>query len=212
MVIDSELHDRGEDTSRIAALSDSIFGVALKLLVLDLRITDSIPVGSLSRMVLQLWPKFFSFAVTFAVVGIVWVSHHRLLRHIVRYNRTLLGINLVLLALVVLVPVPTSLIGRFGPSRSDVQTAWILYSINAILIGLSQFWLWRYALSHNMVDKKVSARLASYLSTRILVPPAVFLVSIGVASAVPQYAGTTTLLILPGMALVNARYGRRKAL
>lgn len=149
---------------------------------------------------------------TFAVVGIVWVSHHRLLRQIVRYNRTLLGINLVLLALVVLVPVPTSLISRFGPSRSDSQAAWILYGINAILIGLSQFWLWRYALSHDMVDKKVSARLASYLSTRILVPPAVFLLSIGVASAAPQYAGTTTLLILPGMALANAKYGRRKAL
>src|SRR5256712_1904938 len=162
----TELQDRGEDTSRIGALSDSIFGVALTLLVLDFRLPESGAGGPLAPMLLLLWPKFWSFGLTFAVVGAFWIGHHRMLHLIVRYNRPLLWLNLLFLSLITLVPFPTSLLGRFSPNRAAAQMAWIMYSINLALNGLSQFWVRRDAPSKNPVREKISPRLASNLGVR----------------------------------------------
>jgi len=207
----TELQDRGEDTSRIGALSDSIFGVALTLLVLDFRLPESGAGGPLAPMLLLLWPKFWSFGLTFAVVGAFWIGHHRMLHLIVRYNRPLLWLNLLFLSLITLVPFPTSLLGRFSPNRADAQMAWIMYSINLALIGLSQFWVWRCALTNNLVREKISPRLASNLGVRALTAPAVFFLSIGLSFGSPLMAYVSPLLILPVNAIVYHSYARMRA-
>lgn len=161
-----EFQDRGEDTSRIGALSDSIFGVALTLLVLDLRLPEPAAGVPLARTMLLMWPKFWSYGLTFAVLGAFWISHHRMLHLVARYNRPLLGLNLLVLSLIALVPLPTSLLSHFSLSHTDAQTAWTMYSVNLALIGLSLFWVWRYALANDLVKERVSLRLASVPSRK----------------------------------------------
>jgi len=57
------------DSSSIAALSDGIFGVAMTLLVLDVHLLGP-SVEYLAAQLLSLWPRFFSFGLTFFVVAI----------------------------------------------------------------------------------------------------------------------------------------------
>jgi len=207
----TEFQDTGEDISRMAALSDGVFGVALTLLVLDLRVPETVPGVPLARAILLLWPKLFGYALTFAVVGAYWVAHHRMLRQITRYNRPLLWRNLLFLSLIALAPFPTSLVGRFGPSRADAQTAWIVYSINIALIGLSLFWLWRYAMTSGLADPRIEPRVARYLGDRTLIVPGVFLLSIGLAFVSPTLAPFSILLILPLSVLVRRTHARAAA-
>ncbi len=204
----SAFRDAGKDMSRLGALSDAVFGVALTLLALELRLPESAERVPLAQALVHVWPKFWGYAVTFAVVGAFWISHHQTVRHIVRYNQGLLWLNLAFLSFIALVPFPTTLVGRFGASRADLQLAWIIYSLNIVMIGLSLFWLWRHALSRGLTSESLTPQMARYLGVRGLVTPAVFLLSIAISFANPVVASISPLLILPAMRMVGRAYSR----
>jgi len=125
------------DASSIAGLSDGIFGVALTLLVLDVHLLGP-SVETLAAQLVSLWPRFFSFGLTFFVVAIYWTAYHRLAAHITAYDRQLLARNFAFLAFVVLTPFPTSLIGEEHYARlADARTAWIVYAATLALVGLT---------------------------------------------------------------------------
>ena len=95
---------RGLTKHRIEALADGIFAVAMTLLVLDIKLPDSIAYASDG----DLWhaarrPRARisrSTSISFIVLAMYWVGHHFQFHFIVRYvDRTLLWINLYLLLL-----------------------------------------------------------------------------------------------------------------
>ena len=59
-------------------------------------------------------PELFTYALSFFVVGMYWMAHHRTFRLLVRVNRTLLWINLAVLGFVALLPFPTEILGKYG--------------------------------------------------------------------------------------------------
>lgn len=66
------------DVSRVEAFSDGVFAFAITLLVLTIRIPrldDPDAAKGLQHLVLQQWPSFVAFALTFTVVGTVWANH-----------------------------------------------------------------------------------------------------------------------------------------
>jgi uncharacterized membrane protein len=61
--------------ARLDALSDGIFGVAMTLLVLELRLPDDFNPADgqeLLKALLALWPKFLPYALSFLVLGLRW--------------------------------------------------------------------------------------------------------------------------------------------
>ena len=82
------------ETARVEAFSDGVFAIAITLLVLNLKIPMGQD-GHLSTALLQQWPMYFAFLVSFAFIGIMWVNHHRLFNHIRRSDNRLLFLNLV---------------------------------------------------------------------------------------------------------------------
>lgn len=195
-----ELHDKAS----IGALSDGIFGVALTLLVLDVHLLGA----STKPLIVQLlgvWPRLLSFSLTFAVVAVYWIAYHRLLARIVAYDRTLLVINFLFLALIVLTPFPTSVLNEEHLStRADARTAWVFYAGTLALVGITLAWLWQRARLRGLVDPSLGVARAEYFLVRTLIAPAAFLMSIGVAWINPKFA-SLTLLVIP---LVHAAVGR----
>ena len=61
------------------ASSDSIFGVAMTLLVLDVRLPESFQPRDASELVhalFELWPKFLPYLLSFLVLGLRWLSEY----------------------------------------------------------------------------------------------------------------------------------------
>ena len=103
----SHRYDRESmEFGRVVNLSDAVFAIALTLLVLTL---DSFEVAGL-----------VSFGLAFLLVANVWWQHHRILAQVAWLEPGLIGLNLVLLAGVALVPLPTSLVGNDPTSQSAV--------------------------------------------------------------------------------------------
>jgi len=194
------------DTSSIAALSDGIFSVALTLLVLDVHLLTP-STEHLATQLLSLWPRLLSFGITFAVVAAYWTAYHRLLAHIVAYDRPLLWRNFAFLAFIVLTPFPTSLIGEeHFVMQADARVAWIVYAGTLALVGFTLAWLWQCARARELVNPKLTPAAAEYLLIRSLVGPVIFMLSIVVAFVSEPLASVTLLLLVPGHALVYRRY------
>ncbi len=94
-----------KDTNRLEAFSDGVFAVAITLLVLNIKIPGAdLPPGhvldedALWEALGSEWPMLIAYATSFATVGVMWINHHRLYKHIQRTDTILLLLNLLLLA------------------------------------------------------------------------------------------------------------------
>lgn len=167
-----------KDLDRIIFFSDAIFAIVMTLLILDIPVPD-LPSGSvaaeLPSRVLDLWPKFFSYVLSFIVVGSYWIAHHGTFRYFRSYNRTLIWLNLLFLLSISFVPFPTSLLGEYG----EQQFAVVLYAISLAIPRLLLASLWWYAIRGRvLVSDSMDPGMSRYHLIRSLVIPSVFLVSI----------------------------------
>jgi uncharacterized membrane protein len=124
------------DRSRLEAFSDGVFAVAITLLALDLTVAGPAGNGSLADQLHEKWPAFLAYLISFFMIGIIWVNHHVLVRSIVKVNRMLLFLNLVLLMFVVLIPFTTATVADyFSRHNWDTQVAMMLYG--GVFLGMS---------------------------------------------------------------------------
>jgi uncharacterized membrane protein len=124
--------------ARLDALSDGIFGVAMTLLALDVRLPEEFhphDAYDLLRGLLGLGSKFVPYVLSFVVLGLRWLSniHVRSLRETLSqsYANWWLFYHL----LVTCVPFTTIVVGRFP---SEEPAIW-LYAGNTILMSAVAF-------------------------------------------------------------------------
>lgn len=145
------------ETSRIEAFSDGMFAIAITLLILEVKVPTA--PGQLAAALVRQWPSYLAFLLSFAYIGIMWMNHHRIFTHIRRSNDTLLVLNLLLLLGVTAVPFPTAVLAAHL-GTTDQRTAALFY--NGVFIVIAVFFnlLWRYAVSHQLLDKSMEASAA----------------------------------------------------
>jgi uncharacterized membrane protein len=200
--------ESGPDIERTVFFSDAVFAIAITLLVLDLRvpqIPESLAAVELPSALLELSPKFFSFLVSFWVIGFYWLAHHRIFHHVRAYDRRMLLINLLFLMWIVLMPFSSSLVGEY----ENLQLPVIVYAAHNILAGLTLSWLWRHASKDGrLIKTNPDPRATRYHNLRALFLPTVFVLSIGISFFSVELArGSWLLAFLAGPVL--QRYMRR---
>jgi uncharacterized membrane protein len=123
------------DRSRLEAFSDGVFAVAITLLALDLTVAGP-GHGRLIDQLYDKWPAFLAYLISFFMIGIVWVNHHALVRSIIKVDRTLLFLNLVLLLFVVLIPFATGTVSDYF-SQDDWNTNVAMMLYGGVFLGMS---------------------------------------------------------------------------
>lgn len=113
-----ERHEiRGEkETGRIEAFSDGVFAVAITLLVFSLQVptlNNPFTEEHLVKMLLERWPSYLAFFVSFATILIMWISHHAMFKLIDKSDTPFMFANGLLLLLVTTVPFPTQLVATY---------------------------------------------------------------------------------------------------
>jgi uncharacterized membrane protein len=199
--------------NRVEALTDGVFAVAMTLLVLDIKVPELQPpldISQLSGRLLDLWPKFLSYMISFVILGVYWVGHHFQLSFIRKVDRPLLWINLLFLLWVVLVPFSTALLSEYPMT----QIAITVYGLNLIAIGVTLAGHWWYAtVETRHVDADIHPALVRGALLRTLMAPSVYVVAIAVSFVRPElslflYALVPVLYILPGR--IDVHWGRRR--
>jgi uncharacterized membrane protein len=193
-----------EGRARLLTLSDGIFAVAMTLLVLDLHVPD-LPAGStgadLARALLGLGPRYLSYVISFLVIGNYWLGHHRVFRWIVRVDWQFAWLNLLFLLGITVLPFVTGVLGAYG----DVREAGVFYAGGLTVVGLLWWLLWLYATARRrLVPPDLDGKVIAYNFWVALLPPVIFLASIGLSFASPLWAKLSWALI----GLVRPAVGR----
>ena len=181
---------------RLIFFSDAVFAIAITLLALEIRlpaIDGSVSNAALLHSLLSIWPEYLGFAVSFLVIGALWIGHHRKFLLIQRYDRRLLFLNLLLLMSIAFIPFPTSVISEYGN-----LTATVFYALSIGMASLLSALVWWYAARNNRLVvnaldmKKRWRELLNPLSVAL-----VFFVSVGLAFINSDLAKFSWLVLLP---------------
>jgi uncharacterized membrane protein len=157
----------GENVSvgkgRTESFSDGVLAVAITLLALNLHVAPGS--GRLLSQVVHQWPSFAAYAVSFYVIGVIWVTHHGLFALTARVDRVLLFENLLLLMFVVAIPFTTATLADFiqSPSAADARAAVLLYGMSDIGMAFSFTAMFSRVVHHGLLEvpvDRVTARRA----------------------------------------------------
>jgi uncharacterized membrane protein len=172
------------DARRLESFSDGVFAIAITLLVLNLSIAKGLPTSEVWSAITDQQDELISAAISFAIIGIYWVSHRTTFDRIAESDGALTAVNFMHLAVVVFMPFPTLVLAEYGNSFAAVA----MYAITIALAGYTAagtVWIaWRHELLRPGVDRDwVVARMTGMVTT-----PSVFLLSIGIAVFNPSLA------------------------
>ncbi len=120
---------------RLDTLSDGIFGVAMTLLALDVRLPDDFHPRDGSELidgVVNLWPKFFPYVLSFSVLGLRWLANVQVRSRAEYVQRGYVQWWLLYLMLITCVPFTTTVVGRFAHMAPAI---W-LYAGHTLLIAV----------------------------------------------------------------------------
>jgi uncharacterized membrane protein len=166
--------EAGVEFSRIVAFSDGVFAIAITLLVLGLLIPEG--QSELTQVLLNQDADLIAYGISFAVIGRLWISHHRFFATLERFDAALMGLNLLYLAFLVLVPFTSQVLGDYGSETAAV----VLYAFNLACVSLTFQAQIIYAYRRDLVwpEARETERLAGPANFLVAT---VFLVSIPVA-------------------------------
>lgn len=105
-----------KENARIEAFSDGVFAIAITLLVLQLQVppaTSIHSVDSLWRSLINLWPSYFAFTLSFGILLVSWVNHHYLFNLLDKSSRPFLYANGFFLMTITFMPFPTALLAEY---------------------------------------------------------------------------------------------------
>jgi len=124
--------------NRLEAFSDGVFAIAITLLVIEIRPPTLTEGESLAHGLWAQWPSYLGYLLSFLVLGVMWLNHHRIFEPARRVDGTVLVLNLNLLLWAVLIPFPTAVVADFlRDGGDDAKTAVALYGGVILLAAIS---------------------------------------------------------------------------
>lgn len=192
---------------RTVYFSDAVFAIAMTLLALDL----PIPTGSTNREVWdsftsQIGDDYFPLVLSFVVIGVLWLRHHRFFQRVAAASGPLLMANLASLFVIVVLPFVTKFLGE---AEDDVAIGVVFYAttmtmwavVYVVMVGTADRGrLWRPEVTRDEVRWMLAGVTAA------LAP---FALSIPVAFVNPGLAPYFWLLGIPASIITGRLFGKK---
>jgi uncharacterized membrane protein len=157
--------------SRLEAFSDGVLAIIITIMVLELKV----PHGENIPVLVDLWPAFLSYVLSFIYIGIYWNNHHHLLHTVGKVSGSILWANLHLLFWLSLFPLSTGWMGEnhFAPVPTAMYGAVLLMA--ALAYWLLQWTIIRSQGSNSLLSRALGKDVkgkASPLCYAIAIPAA----------------------------------------
>jgi uncharacterized membrane protein len=185
--------------SRLEAFSDGVIAIIITIMVLELRPPEGASLEDLG----PLWPTFFSYLLSFALLGTYWANHHHLLHTATKVNGLVLWANLHLLFWLSLFPFGTAWVGETHFDPIPVAA----YGLLLLLAALAYYGVVRALMI--VPDQTPSLAAAVGRDVKGKVSPLLFAAAIPIALVAPAialaiYVGVVILWIVPDRRMERA--------
>jgi uncharacterized membrane protein len=168
------------ETARLEAFSDGVFAVAITLLALNLTVpkpAEIRPGHGLVAALLDQWPVYLAYGLSFLTILIMWINHHNLFQVIRRSDRWFLLLNGFLLMIVTAIPFATSLLASYL-LRPDKRVAEVVYSGISLLMAITYYSMWAYASrGGRLLGPEANAGLVGGITKQFRYGPLLYLVA-----------------------------------
>ena len=134
-------------TTRLETFADGVFAIAATLLILNVDAQVRAASPALGHRLVEIWPSYVGYAVSFVTIGIIWSNHHTVMAQLGRVNRTFLMLNVFLLLCVAFLPFPTRLVAENLRDRSQLEPAALAYGATMTVMSVCYLSLWLYAIT-----------------------------------------------------------------
>ena len=121
--------------TRLETFCDGVFAIALTLLIIDIKVPASERISNTRELWLALGhlaPSICAFVLSFAIILITWVNHHRFFRSVNQSSGRFLYANGFLLLTVVIMPFPTALVGEYLLTDHAAPAVVVYNSVTAV--------------------------------------------------------------------------------
>jgi uncharacterized membrane protein len=131
--------------SRVETFSDGIFAIIITLLVLEIKVPhihDYHSDAELLTALLELFPKFIGWVISFFTIAVIWVNHHKIFKQIKELDNGVFWWNAFLLLWCTFIPFPTAVLGDYPNNLTSV----VLYGLVMALMALGFTLMRLYAI------------------------------------------------------------------
>jgi uncharacterized membrane protein len=169
---------------RLESFSDGVLAVAITLLAFNLHagVRSKVP---LATQILQQWPSFAAYVLSFFIIGVIWLNHHYLLTLTNPVDRRLMLYNLLLLLFVAAIPYATATYADYVLlSGADAHTAVLVYTFIMEGMAISRFLICYHifsaGLNRSPVPEQEVRRLFRRYGLATVVFPVIAIVAIAI--------------------------------
>ena len=193
--------------ARLETFADGIFAIAATLLIIDVGLPEQLD-ESLGRELLDIWPQYAAYAISFLTIAIIWVNHHTLLGLVRSVDRTFLFLNVGLLLAIAFIPFPTRILAEHVRS-DDGRAAALLYGVTMLAMALSFLAVWLYAaLGRRLIRPDADPRTVSGITRSFLPGVPIYTVATLAAFVSPELSAALFGLIAVFYMLSSSLFGR----
>ncbi|MET8525290.1 TMEM175 family protein [Micromonospora sp. NPDC005172] len=176
--------------------SDGVFAISITLLVLEIHPPED--TAYLGRGLVELWPSFLAYVLSFFLIASIWANHHVIFDQVVAADRGLLLLNTVLLMTVAFLPFAASVLAAAFRNGAGEPLA-VLFFGGSFGVGAIFFnALWWYALrTPRLLNSRVSAHAGRLVGRRFLAGPVLTLLGAAVGAFAPAAGLAFYALMIP---------------
>ena len=141
----------------LEGLTDALFAIVMTLLVLELGVPVFIGTSTHQEFMqlLEMWPKFACYFVTFLMLGFVWSVHHRVFSIMKCSDSLSIWLNIICMMFAALLPFSTSLLSE----NMGQQLPILIYEGNFFIIALLGYLNWLYVTGkYRLVNRDIDLR------------------------------------------------------
>lgn len=198
-------HKEAQHLHRLILFSDAVFAIAITLLAIEIHPPEHW--HGVADLFGQMQHKLMAYAVSFAVVGVYWISHRRTYSRLRGADGVLDILNLVMLGLLALLPLGTELLWENGNAPSV-----FVYVGLVTAIGLAHAVAWGYAALPGGLSEPMSTIEKIYVLLRVALLPGLMcsLTFISIITHTP-WGWLGIVLVVAGLSVLNRLMARKAA-
>ncbi len=164
---------------RMILFTDAVFAIAITLLILEIKVPNLNYEGLTSAKIAASvfgFPNFItwiSFFISFWVIALYWIDHHRTFMYVDNYDVKLVFLNLLFLMSIGIMPFTSALYSKYFNFNFPTQ----LYCFNVAFTGFVKLWMWYYISNpkNKICHSPIEIIKKRYHTIRSWIAPAVFI-------------------------------------
>jgi uncharacterized membrane protein len=172
--------------TRLEAFSDGVLAIIITIMVLEIKVPHEVSLHAL----LELFPIFTSYLMSFVFVGIYWVNHHHLLHTVKHINGKILWANMSLLFSLSLIPFSTGWMGENHYAELSIA----VYSTNLLVCGFAAYLL-QIAITAGLPKDDKIFEIIKYNMKKTIISVSMNVMSIVTAFFYPAISLTLTCIM-----------------